>query len=666
METFGSNPVVGTVAADTGGTGANGGMSGFTNFHYGTAAGMYWITNYFAAWNIRDHSSTDTTGMCAVINGSYANDIVYTRTLTNMIPGRSYTCSYWVQNVTGGPGLIKPNLRMAVTDTASGTELAVATTGPISAVNVWQQQAFSFVANQPVLNLVIRNNAAGAGGNDFAIDDIEFRLTPAAPAQIDLQAANCSSPAQMTVTSPVGTGLEYSIDSGATYQASPVFANMAMGTYHIFTRYTTGNNCGSTEKVVTVDPFICGNIYNDANGLTDNNINGTLISTASAAQLYINVFDTTGHFISSTPVKADGSFSVSARMSSTVVLILSSTQCTNAIITAGGTQASTTTLPSGWAYTGENLTAGTGSDNGVNGALRVVMNTAAITGVKLGIERLPESDNKNTSIAQPLPNQSITLNGMAGNPPFLTGSDPDDQPSSGTLSTKKVAITALPTNQELYYNGVHITLGQDGVNPPSPSNPFVIASFNPSNLSIKLTGLGDTATSFNYAYIDAAGMQDPTPATYRLEWDNPLGTPNLAPTISFLPSSIIGTQNVNVVVHVYEFNDVATSGPITVYIPKNTSYTLTYNPAATILSGQSLQNSAWTFDGTSNPFFYIMTTNSVIAASGTSSFGFSTTFNPNNQSGNTQISAIIADLSGGELESFNTDNADDDNLDFSF
>src|SRR5690606_38309378 len=57
---------------------------------------------------------------------------------------------------------------------------------------------------------------------------------------------------------------------------------------------------------------------------------------------------------------------------------------------------------------------------------------------------------------------------------------------------------------------------------PSPTNPFIISSLDPSLLQVRLTGSGYTTTSFNYAYIDAAGVIDPSPATYTLSWENVL------------------------------------------------------------------------------------------------------------------------------------------------
>lgn len=177
------------------------------------------------------------------------------------------------------------------------------------------------------------------------------------------------------------------------------------------------------------------------------------------------------------------------------------------------------------------------------------------------------------------------------------------------------------------------------------------------------------ASERSLAYTSFATSATPATAFFSKTSNSvtPLGlAPNLAPTISFLPSSIIGTQNVNVIVNVSEFNDVATGGTISVYIPKTNTYTLTYNPTATTLSGQAVQNSAWTFNSTSSSSFYILTTNTVIPASGNSRLGFTTTYNPNNQTGFTQISAIIGENSGGEASSDSGDNTDNDNLNFSF
>ena len=144
--------------------------------------------------------------------------------------------------------------------------------------------------------------------------------------------------------------------------------------------------------------------------------------------------------------------------------------------------------------------------------------------------------------------------------------------------------------------------------------------------------------------------------------------PNLSPSVSVLPSSLVGTRDIDAVVTIREFNSNPTIGAITVYIAKSSKYVLSFDGAATTVpvSGVVVQNSDWTFDGTSNSGFYILTTKSGIAitANGFSKIGFTSTFNPNNQRGSTVLSVIILDGSGGE--SNNVDNQNQTVIDFTY
>ena len=88
--------------------------------------------------------------------------------------------------------------------------------------------------------------------------------------------------------------------------------------------------------------------------------------------------------------------------------------------------------------------------------------------------------------------------------PPLTGSDPEDQPTSAPLGGKTVIFTAVPSNTLLKYNGVAVTPGT------------IISNYDPTKLTITYIMLGVVTTQFSYAYIDAAGKQDPTPAIYRI------------------------------------------------------------------------------------------------------------------------------------------------------
>jgi hypothetical protein len=105
----------------------------------------------------------------------------------------------------------------------------------------------------------------------------------------------------------------------------------------------------------------------------------------------------------------------------------------------------------------------------------------------------------------PILGQTFTLNGGV-NPAIPIGDDPED----GALgANKRIVITSIPSNSLLLYNGIAVTNGQ------------VITSFNPSLLQLRITSstIGSISTSFNFAYVDAALKQDPTPASYLLTWE---------------------------------------------------------------------------------------------------------------------------------------------------
>jgi hypothetical protein len=136
--------------------------------------------------------------------------------------------------------------------------------------------------------------------------------------------------------------------------------------------------------------------------------------------------------------------------------------------------------------------------------------------------------------------------------------------------------------------------------------------------------------------------------------------PDLSPSIAFLPATIVGTTNVSIVLNVYEFNNLATSGLVTVRILKDPLYALVFNSIATVVAGQPVNNSTWIFDPVSDPTYYVLTTSQVIPASGSLGAGFTTTFTPGASKGSTVISTFIQAGSGGEID--DTNNADDDTL----
>jgi len=126
-----------------------------------------------------------------------------------------------------------------------------------------------------------------------------------------------------------------------------------------------------------------------------------------------------------------------------------------------------------------------------------------VTGIDFGIEQLPASNNQNYTIGTPALNSLEALNGSGAitSPGPLSGSDAED----GILgSNGNVVITSVPSNEQLYYLGNLVTAGE------------TITNYNPADLQVKWTNPDVSSTSFTYAFVDSAGKQSPTPATYTI------------------------------------------------------------------------------------------------------------------------------------------------------
>jgi hypothetical protein len=251
--------------------------------------------------------------------------------------------------------------------------------------------------------------------------------------------------------------------------------------------------------------IISGTVYNDANGLTDNLINGTTLGTASGSTLYAYLVDSTGLVVRRTTVNTStGNYSFTNGDVFTNYKLLISTTSVNIgdlpPTLADFSLASENWLSSGEAF-GVNNAAGTGIKTGVaNSSVDVKTTSLNVTNVNIGLNRLPNSDYKELHYYQNTPNTQYTLkSGIYGR---LSGTDPED----GVLdSAKTYKITSLPFGAVLFYNGTAVTLNQ------------VITNFNPLLLVIDPDD-DILLTSFTYAARDAAGFWDPTPATFDITW----------------------------------------------------------------------------------------------------------------------------------------------------
>lgn len=270
---------------------------------------------------------------------------------------------------------------------------------------------------------------------------------------------------------------------------------------------------------------ISGNVFIDADGLVDNNISETLTSggpvanatTNAGGLLYANLINSGGQVVASQAIAANGSYLFDNVPVGTYSVQL--TTNSSAGTYAAPAAAPATVLPAGWVNTGEFNGVGAGNDGAVNSlsAPIVIVLGDIKSNINFGIERLPNSKDYLTVITTPLVGETISLStpgaSRFGNLPILAGSDPEDQPIEGVLTGKSVQFTTLATvgsnniPATLRYNGVDITLNQ------------IIPNFNAALLTVFLPNQwSGSGLKFNYAYVDAAGKADPTPALYRLAW----------------------------------------------------------------------------------------------------------------------------------------------------
>ncbi len=154
--------------------------------------------------NLPVNTTTNPCGYMLVVNAAYKTDTAFRSTITGLCPNTYYEVSAWIKNIcyrcgcdsagrgSGTAGYIpfatndssgvQPNLAFQINGqdyytTGNipyvGTGAGITQTGSDS-MNTWMKRGFVYKTeqNQTSFELVIRNNAPGGGGNDWAIDDI--------------------------------------------------------------------------------------------------------------------------------------------------------------------------------------------------------------------------------------------------------------------------------------------------------------------------------------------------------------------------------------------------------------------------------------------------------------------------------------------------------------
>ena len=263
------------------------------------------------------------------------------------------------------------------------------------------------------------------------------------------------------------------------------------GNARLINTWAWGIVLNSTQYLTLECVSVSGTVWDDADGSADNTFTNIRTNnepgTNAGRTLYASLVDpVSGDVVASTAVNADGTYILNNLPvnSAGMEIYLSTLQGVT------GSPAPATDLPSNWINTSPMIhTFSSGTTN--------------VTGIDFGIEQLPNSVNQNYTIGTPALNWMETLNGFGtvADPGPLAGSDPED----GTLGPgNTVVITGVPSNEQLYYAGTLLASGQ------------TVNGYNPALLQVKWTNPEVVSTSFTYAFVDAAGKEDPTPATYTI------------------------------------------------------------------------------------------------------------------------------------------------------
>ncbi len=286
-------------------------------------------------------------------------------------------------------------------------------------------------------------------------------------------------------------------------------------------------NTDNNWDTATLQPFrISGNVFHDPDGGNVNISAAGGINTIPSG-LYASLLDGEGKVLTSVliPAIADipndcedncpvpGAFSFDVIPGEGYRVIIG-----NNTLSPGASPSAPRALPTGWINTGDFNGPGPGTNPAsVDGKSEPFdVTDADVSDINFGIQQVPNSDDRNYTLPTPLASVlNVPLAGDDDKAPLMSGSDPEDGVYTGKdgnpTNPRGVVITSLPDNgAELYYDG-------ELVNQDDIDNKTLFE--DPSKFTVKLTPAPSiTSTQFKYAYVDAAGAQDPTPATYVIDW----------------------------------------------------------------------------------------------------------------------------------------------------
>ncbi|MBO9727266.1 MAG: DUF11 domain-containing protein [Chitinophaga sp.] len=152
----------------------------------GPYPGQYTISNTTRGYNNTyfvdrpDHTTTNGTGYCMVVDAEAKPGQFYQRTITGLCAGTTFEFSAWIMNINPQNGVSQPSLRFDILDAnnPNGAPITSVSTGtvPFQSPGTWVRQAgvFQMPSTTNAVILRIISNTPSSNGNDLALDDIAF------------------------------------------------------------------------------------------------------------------------------------------------------------------------------------------------------------------------------------------------------------------------------------------------------------------------------------------------------------------------------------------------------------------------------------------------------------------------------------------------------------
>lgn len=263
-------------------------------------------------------------------------------------------------------------------------------------------------------------------------------------------------------------------------------------------------------------PTISGTLVNDINN-SNAILDGLETGTNANTSIYAYLVSAGGVIVDTCTIGANGNYT----FYNTEIGATYSVELSNQIYAMGTSGVVANTIsnnpPSGWVLTGEGIN--NTDDANVNGTTAVTINSADITGVNFGIQRLPESAVFTTA-TQINPGGTTSIP-VPGTNPFATSTTPATNPNTSDYdggTVNNIRITNFPTNTNTitigsttYVNGGTCPAGLSCVTWPASG---VTTSYNNGSPAITFDPNSNvTNVVINFAAIDNAGFEDPSPGS---------------------------------------------------------------------------------------------------------------------------------------------------------